>query len=289
MGRPLRIQFSGACYLVTLKSGSSKPLFLSNHDRRHFLTTLKDYKERFGLRVYAYMLTDSSVDLVLETSAANLASVMQGFNTRYTKYFNASHNTTGHVFASRYQAWVVDKENFLPALTRYVHLTCVRLDLSPKPWRYTWSSCAAYVLADHDEPMIDTRVVLRHFGSGRLVQSVRYMQFLKEGGDGDDGLPIVGGVAIGRPEFLETLTAHRAPVPAPRPDLAPAAHSILREIAQKSGVDAAKIAGRLQWREISKARHEAVRRIWRETGMTVSEIARFLGRTPSSISQILHK
>ena len=58
---------------------------------------------------------------------------MQGFNTVYTKYFNASHNTIGYVLR-RYKALVVDKDHF-SEMTRFIHLRR-RARALRKPWRY---------------------------------------------------------------------------------------------------------------------------------------------------------
>src|SRR5437868_232683 len=108
MGRPRRIQFAGACYLVALSGNNRQELFLSSQDRRQFLALLREHKERYGLKLYAYVLLPGRVELLLETPDGNLSAVMQAFNTRYTKYFNAAHDMTGHVFAGRYKSWLVD-------------------------------------------------------------------------------------------------------------------------------------------------------------------------------------
>ena len=119
MGRPGRVQFPGACYLVTLQGNNNQDIFLTNQDRRYYLGLLRGGKDRYGLKVYAFCLMSSSVSLLMETAQGNLSQVMQGFNTLYTKYFNGAHNTTGHVYQGRYKAWHVDKENYLAELTGY--------------------------------------------------------------------------------------------------------------------------------------------------------------------------
>jgi len=286
MGRPKRIQFAGACYLVVLQGNNRQDLFLSNQDRRLFLSLLKSYKERYGLKVYAYSLLGHSASLLIETSEPNLSSVMQAFNTQYTKSFNAAHNTVGHVFQGRYKAWVVDKETHLAEMTRWVHLACVREGLQDKPWRYQWSSCAAYVEAQHKEPLIDSDAVLRRFGGPRLKQSVRYLKYIQERLRApDEPLPVVGGVAISGEDFLSRLDAHRGAAPAPVP--LEAARRIIAEVASRRGVSEEKILGRVQWREVSAVRREAVHRVWKETRMGVSDLARLFLRTPSAISQLI--
>ena len=289
MGRPKRIQYAGACYLVVLQGNNRQDLFLSNQDRRQFLSLLKQYKERHGLKIYAYSLLGNSVNLLIETPAPNLSAVMQGFNTQYTKYFNAAHNTVGHVFQGRYKAYLVDKDTHLAEMTRYVHLACVRDSLKDKPWRYQWSSCAAFVEAEHKEPLVDSELVLRKFGNTRLKQSVRYLQYIKDRmkDAGDQILPVVGGVAIGGEAFLGKLSGHRDAPALPRPVPVEAARKIIAEVAVRHGVSEEKILGRVQWREVSAVRREAIHRVWKETRMGVSDLARLFQRTPSAISQLI--
>jgi REP element-mobilizing transposase RayT len=289
MGRPKRIQFAGACYLVVLQGNNRQDLFLSNQDRRQFLSLLRSYKERYDLKVYAYSLMANHVDLLIETEQPNLSVVMQGFNTQYTKYFNGAHNTVGHVFQGRYKAWIVDKETHLAEMTRYVHLACVRDALKDKPWRYQWTSCAAYVEAELKEPLVDSDAILRKFGATRLKQSVRYLQYIKDRMKwaGAEILPVVGGVAIGGDAFLNRLSEHRDAPALVRAVPVEAARKIIAEVSARHGVAEEKIMGRVQWREVSAVRREAIHRVWKETRMGVSELARLFQRTPSAISQLI--
>lgn len=289
MGRPKRIQFPGACYLVSLQGNNRQHLFLTSPDRRQFLSLLKACKERWDLKVYAYSLLANRVDLLLETPQGNLSAVMQAFSTLYTKYFNGAHNAVGHVFQGRYKAWLVDKETHLAEMTRHVHLACVRDGLKDKPWRYQWSSCAAYVEAEHKEPLVDSDAVLRRFGGPRLKQSVRYLQYIKDRmrTAGGDALAVTGGVAIGGEAFLAKLAAQAGLPAAPKAPPLDAARRIIAEVAARHGVAEEKVLGRLQWREVTAVRREAVHRVWRETRLGVTELARLFQRTPSAISQLL--
>jgi REP element-mobilizing transposase RayT len=289
MGRPKRIQYAGACYLVVLQGNNRSDLFLSNQDRRHFLSLLRAYKERHGLKIYAYSLMANHVDMLIETGAPNLSMVMQGFNTQYTKYFNGAHNTSGHVFQGRYKAWLVDKETHLAEMTRYVHLAPVRDELKDMPWRYQWTSCAAYVEAESKEPLVDSDAVLHKFGGNRLKQSVRYLQYIKDRirSAGEEVLPVMGGLAIGGEAFLQKIAAHRDVPEAVSAVPLEAARRIIADVASKRGISEEKILSRVQWREVSTVRREAVHRVWKETRMGVSDLARLFSRTPSAISQLI--
>ena len=286
----MRIQFAGACYLVRLQGNNGHSLFLSNQDRRQFLAMLKQQKERHGLKVYAYSLLVDSVQLLLETPTPNLSAFMQAFNTQYTKYFNSVHDASGHVFQGRYRAYVVDKDTYLLETSSYVHLACAGVSPTDKPWRYQWSSCAAYVeAADGPAPLVDADSVLRKFGGGRLKQSVAYLQYIKDKMKTPGGhvLPIVGAVAIGGEAFLRGLEARGGVRPALRPAPVALARKIIADVAARHGVAEETLLSRAQWRSVSAVRREAVFRVWKETRMGVSELARLFQRTPSAISQLL--
>ena len=52
---------------------------------------------------------------------------MQRFNTTYTFYFNRRHRRSGHLFQGRYQAILLEKDECLMELSRYIHLNPVRV------------------------------------------------------------------------------------------------------------------------------------------------------------------
>jgi len=209
MGRPARIQFSGACYHVTLHGNNRQDIFLTNQDRRYFLSLLKTHKERFELLVYAYCMLPNAVHLVIETKRPNLSRVMQGFSTIYTKYFNFAHNMSGHVFQGRYKSLIIEKESYLVDVTRHVHLEPARSGMKEKPWRYPWSSAAAYVEWGEGERdgLVDSDVVLSLLAKNRLKQSVRYLQQLKDRAKDPDAQrpPTVRGLVVGSAAFAASV------------------------------------------------------------------------------------
>lgn len=290
MGRARRLQFPGACYYVVLQGNNRQDIFMSNQDRRYFLSLLRAYKERCDLKVYAYCLMAHDAHLLIETARPNLAQTMQGFNTVYTKYFNGVHNTQGHVFQGRYKALVVDKEHYLAEMTRFVHLQPLRAGLKERPWRYQWSSCAAYVESDQREPLVDSEPVLAQYGGRiRIKQSVRYLQYIKDRlkSASDFVLPVTRGLAVGSEAFLSRMEEREASPASSRAPAGPDPRKILAEVAQKHGLEPEKLVGPLQWREISAARRDAIHRIWKEARLGVTEISRIFNRTPSAISQVI--
>ena len=294
MGRPIRIQFAGACYLITLVGNNRADVFISNQDRRQFLTILRSLKARCGLKIYAYCMLSNKVVLVLETSQPNLAVAMQSLGTSYTKHFNSAHNTAGHVFQGRYKSLLVDKGRYLSEVTRYAHLEPVRSGQRESPWRYPWSSCADYVqiLDRPGESLVDADEVLSKFGKNKLTASVRYLKWLKERlkSPADIMLPVVRGIAIGQEPFVSKILAQHPAVAdedAARTAARSQARRIVGEVALAHGMEEERLLGRIQWRDVCQVRREAIHRVWKEAGLGVSDIGRLFNRTPSAISQII--
>ncbi|MBI5240289.1 MAG: hypothetical protein HY926_07430 [Elusimicrobia bacterium] len=292
MGRPRRIQFPGACYLITLQGGRSGDLFITHQDRRQFLTALASAKERFGLKVYAYCLLPGRALVLLQTGQANLSRVMQSVGTSYTKSFNSAHGSSGKVFRGRFQALVVDQERYLVEMTRYVHLEPVRAKLTDRPWRYHWSSCRHYVQLLEKKTLVAAEEVLFTLGRNRLTASVRYLKTLRERmkAAADTVIPVARGRVVGHESFLERVEGRHEESRRPAGERGPGlvlARRILAEVAQDRGLPEERLLGRARWRDVSAARREAVHRIWKEAGIGVTEISRLFNRTPSAISQMI--
>lgn len=304
MGRPNRIQFPGACYLIALDGNNRQPLFLGSQDRRHFLALLKESKERHGLGIYAYCLMNHQAHLLLETELPNLSRVMQGFCTAYTKYFNRAHHATGHLFRGRYKSTLIEKEKLLAEMTVHVHLSPTREGWKEKPWRYPWSSCSAYVESGHGESLVESAPVLGAFAKNRLTQSVKYLRYLKgrmkaaadhassavsagrrPGGPGKTASRASPGV-LGGPGFMDRVLRASSASPVNVPASAGAAGRILSELASR-GVSEESLFGSGRRRELASARKEAVYRIWKEAKLGVTEIGRMFHRTPSAVSQLI--
>jgi REP element-mobilizing transposase RayT len=290
MGRPKRIQYPGACYYLTLSGNNRQNVFISNQDRRHFLHLLRSRKARYGLKVYAYCLMESFVELVVETAQPNLSAVMQTLSTAYTKYFNSQHDCVGHVFQGRYKSLLVDKARLLDLSVR-VHLTPAREGVRERPWRYLWSSCASFVEAEERDLLVDSEDVLSLLAKNRLKQSVVYMKRIKDAvKSGPPALETREGRFVGDEAFAEAaLKAAGEPRCVRGPASAAAALALLAEVASRRGVREEDLVGRSQRREISCARREAAYRLWKEAGLGVGEVARMIHRTPSAVSQIIRK
>lgn len=179
MARPLRLQFEGALYHLVVRAINRQPFFRDHLDRRRYLENLSRYRGQFGCRLYAYVLMSRHVHLLLETPRGNVSKVMQCLGTSYTSYFNRRHKRRGTLFEGRYQSRLVDKDNYLLEVTRYIHRCHFHASLKKKR-DYPWSSYPIY-LGRRISDLVETEPVLSRFGRGMREQRRRYQEFVEKG------------------------------------------------------------------------------------------------------------
>ena len=125
MARPIRIEYEAAVYHVTMRGNDRRNLFEDDADRERFLAKLGESGILFEMRLYLYCLMSNHVHLVLGTPRANLSRFMQRLETAYTVYFNHRHRRCGHLFQGRFGSVLVEEDEYMLKLSRYVHLNPV--------------------------------------------------------------------------------------------------------------------------------------------------------------------
>src|SRR6266849_7967662 len=148
MARRPRLFAPGLLYHVIARGNQRQPTFLTDADYEAYLARLARYRKRYGVFLYAYCLMPNHVHLLAETPEAPLSRFMQGLQQSYTQRFNRVYGTVGHLFQGRYKAIVCDRDEYLMALIRYIHLHPVRAGLVEDPDAYPYSGHRAYLGAD---------------------------------------------------------------------------------------------------------------------------------------------
>jgi len=179
MARQLRVEFEHAFYHVTSRGNLRGEVFFDDGDREHFLKILRRTKERYSFLLHAYALMDNHYHLLMETPKANLSKIMQNINTSYTVYINRKYGRTGHLFQGRFKAIIVDKDGYLVALSRYIHLNPGRAGLVKVPGEYRWTSYRAFMEGEVGQSLVDTADTLSYFSKRRRRAIVAYREFVE--------------------------------------------------------------------------------------------------------------
>jgi putative transposase len=276
MARPLRIEFPGALYHVTSRGNARQRVFRDDEDRDMFLATLAWVVGRFGWRCHAYCLMDKHVHLLIETLQPNLSRGMRQLNGVYTQRFNRRHRKAGHLFQGRFKAILVEKEEYLLELARYIVLNPVRAKTVKMPERYPWSSYRAMVGLVPVPPALATDWILNQFADTRATARRRYARFVHDG----IGVPgpweeVKGQVLLGSEAFIERLTPQLQECSTREiPKLQRLVHRpSLRTLL--AGVDS------------KTARNIAMAQAYLKHGYTLSEISRAVGLHYATISRLI--
>lgn len=204
MARPLRIEFPNAAYHITSRGNARQRIFLDARDYSTFLEILCSVVKKLNWILHVYCLMSNHYHLLLETPEGNLSRGMRQLNGIYTQQFNRRHNRIGHVLQGRYKAILVDKDNYLLELCRYVVLNPVRAGVvrSPKEWQ--WSSYGSTTGYRKGIPCLTTEWILLQFGNERKEASRRYREFVREGLKEESPLKEVKGqLFLGEDSFIE--------------------------------------------------------------------------------------
>ena len=180
MVRPLRIQFPGAFYHITCRGIERRKIFMDDKDRSRFFALLTGSLETYQVVLNAYIMMTNHFHLLLQTKKANCSEFMRHFNICYTGWFNWRHNRCGNLYQGRYKAYLVDADNYLLEVSRYLHLNSVRvrgmgsLDYQDK-WQhakgYQWSSLPGYMSERRAISVIDYDLILSMVGGRRAYRA----------------------------------------------------------------------------------------------------------------------
>ena len=138
MSRPLRVEYPGAFYHVINRGNNQEKIFKNDRDREKFLEYLEKANERFSIIIHTYCLMSNHFHLLVGTPDANLSQAMQWINVSYATYFNRKRGRAGHLFQGRFKAILIDADEYLKHLSRYIHLNPVRAKLVSGPSEYQW-------------------------------------------------------------------------------------------------------------------------------------------------------
>jgi putative transposase len=164
MSRPLRIQFAGAVYHVMNRGGAKQPTFIDDRDYQVFLDTVAEAFRLWGIEVFSYCLMRNHYHLCLRTPKGNLSRVMRHIDGIYTQRFNRRHSRDGALFRGRYKAILVDADEYLAAVVRYIHLNAVKAGMARMPEEYRWTSHGYYYHGKGAPIWLNTAEVLEQIG-----------------------------------------------------------------------------------------------------------------------------
>lgn len=191
---------NGYSYHIFNRGVEKKTIFTSDGDRIRFLKTIIYYqrlgpKPKFSMfnrsqnkqlkgekiiEIIAFCLMPNHFHLLIKQNRDKaISEFLSKVTNSYTKYFNTKYNRVGPLFQGQFKAVLVESDEQITHLSRYIHLNPFVSDLINKLEDYSWSSFSDY---------LDKTSIFTHLGGGITTEEVlrlfksrdEYKNFVKD-------------------------------------------------------------------------------------------------------------
>ena len=129
MPRNARVDVGGEIYHIINRANGRLRIFNKDEDYQLFEQLLLETKELFDMRIIAYELMPNHFHLVLYSkNDGDLGKFMHRLSNAHTRKVHAHTNTngSGHLYQGRYKSFLIDRDNYLQAVIKYVERNAVR-------------------------------------------------------------------------------------------------------------------------------------------------------------------
>ncbi len=141
MARLPRLYVSGCAQHIIQRGNNRQACFFDDTDYVVYLDKLKEASEKYGVAIHAFVLMTNHVHLLATPSdATGLSRTLQYLGRYYVRYINTTYQRTGTLWEGRFKSTLVDSENYLLTVSRYIELNPVRAGMVTHPSEYPWSS-----------------------------------------------------------------------------------------------------------------------------------------------------
>jgi len=152
----------------------------------------KNFKEEVNLIAYCLMPNHFHL-LIKQKNKNSMEKFMRSVITRYSSYFNKKYDRVGHVFQGRYKAILLEKDEYLLHLTRYIHINPLEInsDLTK-----AYSSYPDY-LGLRKTKWVNPEIVIRFFNQKTLPEITKintYKHFVES--YKKDSKAVIGSLSI---------------------------------------------------------------------------------------------
>lgn len=285
MARPPRLHVPAGFYHVILRGNHREPLFSNAADRRVLDQIVAEAIGQCGGKVHAFCWMTNHIHALMQVGDQPLGAIVQRVAMRYSRYRHKTLETCGHLFERRYKAKLVDADAYFLTLLRYIHLNPVAAGIVADPARYKWSSHRAF-LGTESIPWLTTDFGLSLLAANRRRARAAYRRLmLPRGAEQPVDLEALSHVddsrIIGSDRFIGSL-----PLPAPLRTGGVSFDEVVLAICQQFGIDVALIRSRSSMRSLTPVRLELLRQAIETRTATLTEVARFLNRDPSTLCKL---
>jgi len=143
MPRVARVDVGEEVYHVINRANGRLQIFNTDEDYRLFEQLLLETKEVTDMRILAYELMPNHWHLALyPRNDGDLAIFMHKLSNAHTRKVHAQTNTNGngHLYQGRYKSFLIDSDNYLLTVIKYIERNAVRANIAHRCEEWRWGS-----------------------------------------------------------------------------------------------------------------------------------------------------
>lgn len=182
MPRMGRIVLANYPHHIVQRGHNRQVVFAEPGDFERYLADLRELKDAFGIKVYAFCLMTNHVHLLLAPgeSTSGLGQLMKTLAARMTRYRNKLEGRSGTLWESRYKSSIVQSDTYLLACSRYIELNPVRARMVERAEDYRWSSFDLRVNKPSENNWLDDDPCFYELGPTESIRRERYKLFVEQ-------------------------------------------------------------------------------------------------------------
>ncbi|MEK7148652.1 MAG: transposase [Patescibacteria group bacterium] len=151
MPRITRTDIGNYCYHVINRANARMPIFFKKEDYILFEKVLEEAIEKFSMRIIAYCLMPNHFHLVLYPKCdGDMGKFMQWLTLTHTQRWHQANSTkgSGHLYQGRYKSFLIQDDENLLSVIRYVERNALRAKLVKKSENWDFCSLARRLSGD---------------------------------------------------------------------------------------------------------------------------------------------
>ena len=141
MPRRPRLALPNVPLHIIQRGNNRQACFFAEEDYRFYLDWLREYADKAGCRIHAYVLMTNHVHLLISAERPESpGALMKALGQRYVQYVNRTYRRSGTMWEGRFRSCLTQEDGYLLTCQRYIELNPVRADMVEHPAEYRWSS-----------------------------------------------------------------------------------------------------------------------------------------------------
>jgi REP element-mobilizing transposase RayT len=127
-------------YHVFNRGSRSEEIFFSDANYQYFLRLIAKNASTHLVYIVAYCLMPNHYHLVLQQKVTgSISKLIQSVMTSYVQAINKKYNTNGSLFQGKAKSKLIDSDEYVLQVIRYIHLNPVSAKLvqAPEDWPFS--------------------------------------------------------------------------------------------------------------------------------------------------------